>query len=54
MAAAEESAVRGEWRGVRRAEHASQERERIRIAHDLHDGPLQSIISFEMRLQINF
>ena len=37
---------------VRRAEHASQERERIRIAHDLHDGPLQSIISFEMRLQI--
>lgn len=37
---------------VRRAEHDSQERERVRIAHDLHDGPLQSIISFEMRLQI--
>lgn len=37
---------------VRRAEHTSQERERVRIAHDLHDGPLQSIISFEMRLQI--
>ena len=37
---------------VRRAEHESQERERVRIAHDLHDGPLQSIISFEMRLQI--
>ncbi len=37
---------------VRRAEHDAGERERVRIAHDLHDGPLQTIISFEMRLQI--
>jgi len=37
---------------VRRTEHEAYERERIRIAHDLHDGPLQSIISFEMRLNI--
>jgi signal transduction histidine kinase len=37
---------------VRRAEHDAYEREHVRIAHDLHDGPLQSIISFEMRLRI--
>ena len=37
---------------VRRTEHEAYERERVRIAHDLHDGPLQSIISFEMRLNI--
>ncbi|MBI1352947.1 MAG: hypothetical protein GC160_01285 [Acidobacteria bacterium] len=37
---------------VRRTENDAYERERIRIAHDLHDGPLQSVISFEMRLQI--
>jgi signal transduction histidine kinase len=37
---------------VRRTEQEAYERERIRIAHDLHDGPLQSVISFEMRLQI--
>src|SRR5690606_17036081 len=37
---------------LRRAEQDAYERERIRIAHDLHDGPLQSVISFEMRLQI--
>lgn len=37
---------------VRRTEHDAYERERVRIAHDLHDGPLQSVISFEMRLQI--
>ena len=37
---------------LRRTEQESYERERIRIAHDLHDGPLQSVISFEMRLQI--
>lgn len=37
---------------VRRTEHEAYERERMRIAHDLHDGPLQSIISFEMRLNI--
>lgn len=37
---------------VRKTEHEAYERERTRIAHDLHDGPLQSVISFEMRLQI--
>ncbi len=37
---------------LRRNEQEAYERERIRIAHDLHDGPLQSVISFEMRLQI--
>ncbi len=37
---------------VRRTEQDAYERERVRIAHDLHDGPLQSVISFEMRLQI--
>lgn len=37
---------------VRRTEQEAYERERVRIAHDLHDGPLQSVISFEMRLQI--
>ena len=37
---------------LRRTEQDAYERERIRIAHDLHDGPLQSVISFEMRLQI--
>jgi signal transduction histidine kinase len=37
---------------VRRTEYDSAENERGRIAHDLHDGPLQSVISFEMRLQI--
>lgn len=37
---------------VRRTEYAAYERERIKTAHDLHDGPLQSIISFEMRLNI--
>lgn len=37
---------------VRRTEHEAYERERVRMAHDLHDGPLQSIISFEMRLNI--
>jgi signal transduction histidine kinase len=37
---------------LRRTEQEAYERERIRIAHDLHDGPLQSVISFEMRLQI--
>ena len=37
---------------VRRTEFESAEIERGRIAHDLHDGPLQSVISFEMRLQI--
>ncbi len=37
---------------VRRTKHWAQETERTRISHDLHDGPLQSIISFDMRLAI--
>jgi signal transduction histidine kinase len=31
---------------------AARENERQRIAHDFHDGPLQSFISFQMRLEI--
>lgn len=30
----------------------AREQERQRIAHDFHDGPLQSFISFQMRLEI--
>ena len=37
---------------VKNTEHEAYERERGRISQDLHDGPLQSIISFEMRLEI--
>ena len=37
---------------VKHTEQEAYEQERGRIAQDLHDGPLQSIISFEMRLQI--
>jgi len=37
---------------IKKTEHAAYEREHGRIAHDLHDGPLQSMISFEMRLEI--
>ena len=37
---------------VKHTEQEAYEQERERIAQDLHDGPLQSIISFEMRLQI--
>lgn len=37
---------------VKHTEQEAYERERGRIAQDLHDGPLQSIISFEMRLEI--
>ena len=37
---------------VKHTEQDAYELERGRIAQDLHDGPLQSIISFEMRLEI--
>ena len=37
---------------LKRTEIASYESESERIAHNLHDGPLQSMISFEMRLEI--
>ena len=33
------------------AEHA-REAERQRIAHDFHDGPLQCLVGFQMRLQV--
>ena len=37
---------------IKKTEHEAYDREHGRIAHDLHDGPLQSMISFEMRLEI--
>ncbi len=37
---------------LKRTEVAAYEYESERIAHDLHDGALQSMISFEMRLEI--
>jgi len=37
---------------LKRTELAAYQFEGERIAHDLHDGPLQSMISFEMRLEI--
>jgi signal transduction histidine kinase len=37
---------------VKKTEQEAYDRERGRMAHDLHDGPLQTIISFEMRLAI--
>lgn len=37
---------------LKRTEIASYESESERIAHNLHDGPLQSMISFEMRLEV--
>jgi signal transduction histidine kinase len=35
---------------INAVEHAAAERERHRIAQDFHDGPLQSVISFQMRV----
>jgi signal transduction histidine kinase len=32
------------------AGHAAGDRERVRVAQDFHDGPLQSVISFQMRV----
>ena len=37
---------------LKRTELEAYEFEGERIAHDIHDGPLQSMISFEMRLEI--
>src|SRR5689334_20968116 len=37
---------------VERAAEKAGENERVRIASDFHDGPLQSFISFQMRLEI--
>ncbi len=45
-------AVACHLRALKRTELAAREFESERIAHDLHDGPLQSMISFEMRLEI--
>ncbi len=35
---------------IQSVEHAAYERERARVAQDFHDGPLQSVISFQMRV----
>ncbi len=37
---------------LKAAEHAAFERERYRLAQDFHDGPLQSVISFQMRVHL--
>jgi len=37
---------------VERAAEKTAESERVRIASDFHDGPLQSFISFQMRLEV--
>lgn len=37
---------------IRQIEHAAYERERYRVAQDFHDGPLQSVISFQMRTHL--
>jgi len=37
---------------VKSAEYAAYERERYRVAQDFHDGPLQSVISFQMRVHM--
>ena len=46
------SAVARHLLALKRTEVAACEYESERIAHDLHDGALQSMISFEMRLEI--
>jgi signal transduction histidine kinase len=38
--------------GIRDSAERAREEERQRIAQDFHDGPLQSFISFQMRLEI--
>ena len=35
---------------IKDVERAAYERERYRVAQDFHDGPLQSVISFQMRV----
>jgi len=35
---------------IKSVEHDAAERERTRVAQDFHDGPLQSVISFQMRV----
>jgi len=37
---------------IRSQAQGAREAERQRIAHDFHDGPLQSFISFQMRLEV--
>src|SRR5581483_2403416 len=41
-----------EMGAVRTEAHRAREGERLRIASDFHDGPLQSFISLQMRLEI--
>jgi signal transduction histidine kinase len=38
--------------GYEKAAHKAREEERVRIAADFHDGPLQNFISLQMRLEI--
>jgi signal transduction histidine kinase len=42
----------GEARQTREQASSAREAERVRIASDFHDGPLQSFISLQMRLEI--
>ena len=42
----------GQLQEARRAVEKARELERVRIASDFHDGPLQSFISLQMRLEI--
>jgi signal transduction histidine kinase len=49
------AALEARWRelaGARETAERAAEEERQRIAQDFHDGPLQSFISFQMRLEI--
>lgn len=48
----EDAHLRGELEEVRGAAEKAREEERQRIASDFHDGPLQSFISLQMRLEI--
>jgi signal transduction histidine kinase len=44
--------LRGQLAEAQRAAEKAGEQERVRIASDFHDGPLQSFISLQMRLEI--
>ncbi len=44
--------LRGKLSEAEKAAEKARETERMRIASDFHDGPLQSFISLQMRLEI--
>jgi signal transduction histidine kinase len=46
------AALRGKLQEAEKAAEKARESERVRIAGDFHDGPLQSFISLQMRLEI--